>query len=166
VIVGGRIGQTPYSIEDLWVAVKMRFSADAVLKDITFREGHQYLEENSGGNRVVFVQDGPELSFGALRSGEIGTLTDVCKAHVWGVEPTKDYRQDQGVAAKSLLLEVASAAYLEYGAMVKGGTVEVSSSTHALKYGEQFVMTIRLLCPIEKVTPERALPIGGAETRT
>lgn len=166
--VGGRIGQTPYSIEDLWVAVKARFAADSVLRSVEFREGHQYLQEWEGSvGRVVFVQDDPELSFGAIRGGkdEIGTLVDACKAHVWGVEATKDYRQDQGIAAKSLVLELGSAAYLEYSGMVAGGAVSVSADTHVLKYGEQFVVSIRMKCPIEKVTPERRLHIGGAETR-
>lgn len=166
-IVGGRIGKVPYSIEDLWIAVKARFAADDVLRAVKFREGHQYLEEESGGNRIVFVQDDPELSFGAIRgsSGEIGTLVDSCRAHVWGVEATKDYGLDQGIAAKSLMIELCSAAYLEYSGMIVGGTISIAMTTQVLKYGEAGIVSIRLKCPIEKVTAEKALHTGGAETR-
>jgi hypothetical protein len=167
VIVGGRIGQVPYSIEDLWVRVKARFADDAVLQSVVFRDGHQYLEEEDGGNRIVFVQDDPELSFGAVRGGrgEIGTLTDACKAHVWGVEQAKDYGLDQGIAAKSLVVELCSAAYLEFAGMIAGGIISVSMTTQVLKYGEHCIVSIRLRCPIEKVTTMTALHIGGAETR-
>lgn len=167
-IVGGRIGQAPYSIEDLWVRVKERFAADDVLKSVVFREGHQYLEEQGKPPRIVLVQDDPELSFGAIRGskGEIGTLTDACNAHVWGLNPGKDYRgPDQGIAAKALVIELATAAYLEFSGMVSGGIVSVQSTTQVLKYGESCIVSIRLRCPIEVVTDEIRLPIGGAETR-
>lgn len=167
-IVGGRIGQAPYSIEDLWVRVKAKFAADSDLSVVEFRHGHQSLEEWDGVNRIILVQDDPELSFGSTRAGDkaIGTLTDACRAHVWGVTPGKDYRgPDQGIAAKSLIIEFAAAAYLEFAGMVRGGVVQIATSTQTLKYGEACILNIRLLCPIEIVTPERALRVGGAETR-
>jgi hypothetical protein len=163
--VGGRIGVAIRSIEDLWVSVRERFASDPVLKGVEFRCGHQYLEEWEGVNRVVFVQDDPEISPAALRQGEIGSMTDACRAHVWAVDLGKDYGADQGIAAKSLAVDLYAAAYLSYSGMVTGGLVEVAASTHVLKYGEKFVMRFRLKCPIEAVTGERALHIGGAETR-
>lgn len=166
-IVGGRIGQAPYSIEDLWVRVKALFAADDILSLVEFREGHQYLQEWEGVHgRIVFVQAPYEASFGAIRGsgGEIGSIIDVCNAHIWGITPDKDYvGPDQGIAAKSLALEVCAAAYLSFSGMVQGGTVDVASETHVLKYGESCILTIRLRCPIEKVSAERALHIGGAE---
>lgn len=166
-IVGGRIGQAPHSIEDLWVAVRERFTTDSVLQSIVIKFGHQFLKENRGNARVVFVQDASEFTFGAVRggNGEIGTLVDTCKAHIWAVTPTKDYSIDQAIAAKALALEVCTAAYLSYSGMVEGGTIDVSTETHVLKYGEQLVVSIRLKCPIEKVTPEIRAYVDRAETR-
>jgi hypothetical protein len=168
VIVGGRIGQTSRSIEDLWVRVKERFAADDVLRVVTFREGHQYLEEQGKPPRIVLVHDDPELSFGASRAERdgIGTLTDACKAHIWGLNPGKDYRgPDQFIAAKALAIELCTAAYLEFSGMVTAGIIAVASTTQVLKYGESCIVSIRLRCTIERVTDENRLPIGGAETR-
>jgi hypothetical protein len=169
VIVGGRIGQASRSIEDLWIAVKERFAADDVLRAVTFEEGHQYLAPDRGKPpRIVLVHDDPELSFGAIRAERdgIGTLTDACKAHIWGVNPGKDYRGvDQFIAAKALAIELCTAAYLKYSGMVTAGIISVASTTQVLKYGESCIVSIRLRCPIERVTDEQRLPIGGAETR-
>lgn len=171
VIVGGRIGQVPYSIEDLWVRVKERFAADDVLRAVTIEEGHQYLAPDMGKPpKIVLVQDDPELLFGSIRgsSNELGTLTDACRAHVWGFNPGRDYRgPDQFLAAKALALEFCTAAYLSFSGMVSGGTINVASTTQILKYGESCIVSIRLRCPIEKAagSTDTTLHIGGAETR-
>jgi hypothetical protein len=167
VIAGGAIGRTSNTIEDLWVRVKEQFAEKPALAAVVFREGHQYIEENDASPRVVFVQDDAELSFGAFRGGsnQIGTLTDACKAHIWGVNSAQDYDgPDQGIPTKSLMIELATAAYLAFSGMVKGSTMSVEMTTHALKYGESGVLSIRLVCPIEKVTEEKAIAIGGAGT--
>lgn len=164
--VGGRIGETHYTIEDLWIAIKERFRLDPVLAAIEFYEGHQHLNLELTTARVVFVQAQAEIAFGAAwaSAGGIGMLTDACEAHIWAVAetPAEDYRQDQVIPAKAIAIEMMTAASLSYSGHVQGGTIDVASDTHVLKYGEMLVLSIKLLCPIYKVKTSTALHVGGA----
>jgi hypothetical protein len=166
-IAGGRIGYTEWTIEDLFTRVKERFAVVESLRDVVILDGPQNLQAEGAPQRIVFVVGDGELRFGAHRGSndEIGTLTDVCEAHIWGAEEGKDYGQDQCIAAKSIAVELATAAYLEYSGMISGDAISIAQNTHVLKYGEQIVLTIRLKCPIKKVTGKTKLPVGGATTR-
>lgn len=165
-MIGGQIGKTAHTIEDLITCVKARFAANATLRNVTVLDGHQNLQLEGAANRVVFVVGNGEIRFGAIRNepGSFGTFTDVVNAHIWSAETGKDYGQDQCRAAKGIATEIAAAAYLEWGAMISGDAIDVAQNTHVLKYGETIVMTIRLKCPMYIVDQSVQRHHGGATT--
>jgi hypothetical protein len=162
--VGGRIGYTEHTIEDLITRIKDRFKADEVLRQIQILDGWQHLQLEGTPPRIVFIPADGEIAFGGMRFDEsFATFTDAVEAHIWGLETGKDYAQDACLAAKGIASEIAAAAYLDWGQYITGDAISISKETHVLKYGESLVMTIRLKCPMYHVTKKQALANGGAK---
>jgi hypothetical protein len=160
--LSGALGYTKRSIEDAWVEIQQLFVAAGRSTEFLFGPQNEALE--GAGNRVLFEQIDSEIKFEAQEAGkgQIGTLYDSCVARCWGVDADKDYSIDQGIAAKSLAVDVAAAFYLSFSGKAKGGTVAISNETHVLKYGEQYAVTLMLPCPIYQTETATKLITTGA----
>lgn len=162
--VGGQIAYTEHTIEDLITRIKDRFLSNAILRQIDVYDGAQNLQLEGAPLRVVFVQADGEIRFGAIRcDGSFGTYIDTVEAHIWGVEPSKDYGQDACLSAKGIASEIAGAASLDWGQFISGDAIAISQETHVLKYGENMIMTIRLQCPMYHVDTTTKAAYGGAK---
>jgi hypothetical protein len=162
--VGGRIGFTEHTIEDLITRVRQRFIDDTELRKITILDGWQDNQAEGSSQRIVFIPADGEITLGGIRcDGSFGTYTDVVEAHIWGLEDGKDYGQDSHLAAKGIASEIAAAVSLDWGQFLTGDAITVSKETHVLKYGEHLVMTIRLQCPMYHVNKKTAPAFGGAK---
>lgn len=162
--VGGQLGFTEHTIEDLITRVKDRFVGNEVLREIAIYDGWQSANLEGSPPRIVFVPVDGEIRFGGIRAdGAFGTYIDAVEAHVWGLQDGKDYGQDSHLAAKGIASEIAAAASLDWAQFLTGDAITISNNTHALKYGEDLVMTIRLQCPMYHVKQTTAYAFGGAK---
>lgn len=162
--VGGQIGFTEHTIEDLITRVKDRFIANEVLRSISIYDGWQDDQLSGSPPRIVFVPADGEIRFGGIRADSaFGTYIDVVEAHVWGLQDGKDYGQDSHLSAKGIASEIAAAASLDWAQFLTGDAITISNNTHVLKYGEHLVMTIRLQCPMYHVKQTTAYAFGGAK---
>ncbi len=163
-MVGGVIAKCAHTIEDVWVSVQEVFKTAGIECEFLF--GEQNRELNGKPPRIVFERAPGSFQFAAGRmgKGELALISDACVARVWGREATRDYSFDQARAAIGLVVELIGALITVAPRVpngVNGLEIDFSTDTHVIKYGEQFVVSIRVAFPVQWATQGESLLNAG-----
>lgn len=163
-MAGGKLAKCSYTLEDAWTRIVDIFASRGIECEFLFGPQNRQLE--GGPNRIQFERTGGEYSYAGMRSGDgsIARVSQLCEARVWGLQTDEDFERNQSLAAFGLVVELIGAIYAVAPLFPDGltkSTIEYSTDTRVLKYGEQFVVPFGFWAPIEYVTEQEFLAISG-----
>lgn len=163
-MVGGKIAEFDYPIEEAWTRIVDLFAAKNIECEFLFGPQNEKLEGSPP--RIQFERTESSVLFAGIRGGtrEFARLTQACVARVWGFQTDEDFEKHQCIAALGLTVELVGAIYSvcpRFQDGLNGLGIVVTPVTPIDRYGIQFEVNWQFAAPIRLVTQEQNLYING-----
>jgi len=166
VSAGGKIAVASLSLTDRLESVRdLLVTKDVIATERVFL-GMQYEALEGDGLQITFAPTGMTPSTAPLdmSNKQGGSNQWECSAHIWATNHNDDYGFGQFRALEGLIVELQGALRIVAGGRFKMSTVQFSSDTRVLKYGENAEFSFSFQTAFQMVPDTEPMPAGPTTT--